>query len=451
MPNVHLTEDSENPLVEIKGELNARKSLVIGVSIGILIYLSLLLVAYTWLRNRRKCFVHSHIKVKQEKDDHMISEVVEYDVEKINPQQLEESSTPAENTEKKKKKAEGTILRMAIFGGVKLILNTIICFYFTREWTDCGNIGSDPSEYAVCTETGGSCTLPDFFQNCAEDSCSETCIFGGNIYVDKSSTGCVKYPDTECVCNFWMVTTLTVIILNVVEFCLQLVMWRFYKVLDPQPIQFQLTLRPTNSFWHNVKKTLHPRNSLFSAIDIVTIGIAIIPWLATGFDVNSRLPIVDSTNCKTNSSDTLNLIFIIVVVAQEVYKPIIYFWLSNKLKNGNFFIDKVLGSLYIFRLDLVFCHVLIILSQFISLLFSVFFIFPFFKFTADHVELERILLDNASKNDPDADGANKGPIERFPVDNSEPVGVEMTNIQTKSGDPEPPSHIERNVGDEIDI
>lgn len=245
-----------------------------------------------------------------------------------------------------------------------------------------------------------------------------------------------------------MVTTMTVIILNVVEFCLQLMMWKYYKILDSQPTQFQLTLRPTDSFWYNVKKCLHPRNTLFSAIDILTIGIAIIPWIATGFNVNSKLPILDSTSCINNSSDTMNLVFIIVVIAQEVYKPIIYFWWTNKLKNGNFFIDKVLGSLYIFRLDLVLCHVMIILSQFISLLFSVFFIFPFFKFTADHFELERILLNNASKNDPA--GANNGPIERFPVDNSEPVGVELTH-QTKSGDPEPSSHIVRSVGDEINI
>lgn len=177
MPNILLTEDSENPWVEIKGELNGRKSLLIGITCGVLVYLILLLSAYLWLRNRRMKAPNTHGEEVELKEDNY-GEIVEGDGGKAEAgmvdeksEQLAEPNISAKKPEEKKK--EETILRMAVFGGVKLVVNTIMCFYFTREWTDCGHKGSDPSKYTMCTETGGSCTLPDFFQNCEEDLCSE--------------------------------------------------------------------------------------------------------------------------------------------------------------------------------------------------------------------------------------------------------------------------------------
>lgn len=276
-----------------------------------------------------------------------------------------------------------------VFSFFKLLFTVIFSLATTTYWHNCYD--SHGTENMRCSAKGVSMECATLQEQCYISyrsppgaSCSTRCYFGGYMVAGRSATDdtCYAYIDSECLCNIWLNTKLVVIALSVLHFIVQLCYLYQGFDFDPQAIVLDVMLRCWD--WRTYQLIFSPANCVLSFIEALTLAvawwsIAYMPW---GTDVPDWLTCDDATVAPIYTfyamvSYPLLMTFLEI---SKVYFRAVLTYRSEDPSTG-YLLTKLLALSYVFRFDLIFHFLFVLVGQSLMLVVSLFYVIvpPFWQ------------------------------------------------------------------------
>lgn len=276
-----------------------------------------------------------------------------------------------------------------VFSFFKLLLTVTLSLATTTYWRNCYD--AHTTENMRCSAKGLSmecATLQDqcfiSYSSPPGASCATRCYFGGYMVAGRSATDdtCYAYIDSECLCNVWLNTRLVVIALSVTHFLVQLCYLYQGFDFDPQALVLDVSLRCWD--WRTYQLIFSPANGVLSFIEALTLAIAwwsiaYTPW---GTDVPDWLTCDDATVVYIYTFYAM-LAYPLLMTFLEISKVYVRAWLTYRSDDPSrgFLTTKLLALSYVFRVDLIFHFLLILVGQSLMVVVSLFYVIvpPFWQ------------------------------------------------------------------------